>query len=84
MESCDDELKKFEADGAEPVAGDKLNRLRRTRRNSHLVQHLRVRLACNPAAWRPRPQRQWGYLVPALVGSGYRVILIDSRSHGAD
>jgi pimeloyl-ACP methyl ester carboxylesterase len=24
----------------------------------------------------------WGYQVPALVGSGYRVIVIDSRGHG--
>jgi pimeloyl-ACP methyl ester carboxylesterase len=24
----------------------------------------------------------WGYQVPALVGSGYRVVLIDSRGHG--
>ena len=24
----------------------------------------------------------WGYQVPALLGSGYRVILIDSRGHG--
>ena len=24
----------------------------------------------------------WGYQVPALVASGYRVVLIDSRGHG--
>ncbi len=24
----------------------------------------------------------WGYQVPALIGSGYRVIVIDSRGHG--
>ena len=24
----------------------------------------------------------WGYQVPALVHSGYRVVLIDSRGHG--
>src|SRR5580692_10077652 len=24
----------------------------------------------------------WGYQVPALVGSGYRAVVIDSRGHG--
>jgi len=25
----------------------------------------------------------WGYQVPALVGSGYRAVVIDSRGHAA-
>ncbi|MFX5693188.1 alpha/beta fold hydrolase, partial [Acinetobacter baumannii] len=28
------------------------------------------------------PSGNWGYQVPALVGAGHRVVLIDSRGHG--
>jgi pimeloyl-ACP methyl ester carboxylesterase len=30
----------------------------------------------------PGHSGNWGYQVPALVGSGYRAVLIDSRGHG--
>ena len=36
----------------------------------------------DPAAWRPRARGNWGYQVPAVIASGYRAVLIDSRGHG--
>ena len=38
--------------------------------------------ACDPAARGLGHSGNWGYQVPALVSSGYRAVLIDSRGHG--
>jgi pimeloyl-ACP methyl ester carboxylesterase len=82
MGGFDDDLRKFEADGAPalPVAGDQgyvENDGARIWYASHgsgaavILLHGGVGHSGN-----------WGYQVPALVGSGYRAVLIDSRGHG--
>ena len=82
MEVFDDDLIKFEADGAAmlPVANDQ-----------GYVEHegARIRYATYGSG---SPvillhgglghSGNWGYQVPPLVSSGYRVVLIDSRGHG--
>jgi pimeloyl-ACP methyl ester carboxylesterase len=82
MESYDDDLKNFEAHGAArlPVTSDR-----------GYVDHdgARIWYATNGSG---SPvillhgglghSGNWGYQVPALVSSGYRTVLIDSRGHG--
>lgn len=82
MEIYDDGLEKFEADGAAPlpVANDQ----------GH-VEHENARI-WNATYGAGLPvillhgglghSGNWGYQVPALVKSGYRAVLIDSRGHG--
>jgi pimeloyl-ACP methyl ester carboxylesterase len=78
----DDDLRKFEAEGAAPlpVANDQ-----------GYVEHEGARIwfatyGSGPAVILLHGGLghggNWGYQVPALVGSGYRVVLIDSRGHG--
>jgi pimeloyl-ACP methyl ester carboxylesterase len=88
MEFQDDELRKFEADGAAPlpVADDQ-----------GYVEHDGARIwystysAGSAAGTGPAVillhgglghSGNWGYQVLALVASGYRAVLIDSRGHG--
>jgi pimeloyl-ACP methyl ester carboxylesterase len=82
MESNDDDLRKFEADGAEalPSASDQ-----------GYVKHDGVRIwYATYGSGSPvillhgglGHGGNWGYQVPALVRSGYRAVLIDSRGHG--
>jgi pimeloyl-ACP methyl ester carboxylesterase len=82
METHDDELLKFEAEGALPLPdtddqGYMKNdgaRIWYTAYGSGspvILLHGGMGNSGN-----------WGYQVPALVGSGYRTILIDSRGHG--
>lgn len=82
MEAYDDDLIRFEVDGAAPlpVANDQ-----------GYVEHqgARIRYATYGSG---SPvillhgglghSGNWGYQVPALIGSGYRAVLIDSRGHG--
>ncbi len=82
MEAYDDELIRFEAEGAAPlpVAVDR-----------DYVEHDGARIwFATYGAGLPvillhgglGHSGNWGYQVPALLSSGYRVILIDSRGHG--
>lgn len=82
METYDDELAKFAADGAAPLP---------VTANQGYVEHDGARIWY--AAYGSGPpvillhgglghSGNWGYQVPALVRRGYRAILIDSRGHG--
>jgi pimeloyl-ACP methyl ester carboxylesterase len=82
MEVYDDDLKRFEADGAAPLpVTDKQG----------YITHDRARIWY--AAYGSGPpvillhgglgnSGNWGYQVPALVKRGYQTIVIDSRGHG--
>jgi pimeloyl-ACP methyl ester carboxylesterase len=82
MEVYDDELRKFEAEGAAapPVANDQ-----------GYIEHEGARIWY--AAYGSGPavillhgglghSGNWGYQVPALIKNGYHAVLIDSRGHG--
>jgi pimeloyl-ACP methyl ester carboxylesterase len=82
VEVYDDDLRKFEADGAAPLpaAGDQ-----------GYVEHEGARIwYATYGSGSPvillhgglGHGGNWGYQVPALVTSGYRAVLIDSRGHG--
>jgi pimeloyl-ACP methyl ester carboxylesterase len=78
----DDDLKKFEADGALPLP--------LTDHQGHVENNgARIWYTCYGSG----PEAillhggfghsgNWGYQVPALVQNGYRAVLIDSRGHG--
>jgi pimeloyl-ACP methyl ester carboxylesterase len=78
----DDDLRTFEADGAEALPAAS---------RQGYVEHDGARIWFSEYG-RGAPvimlhgglghSGNWGYQVPALVGSGYRVLLIDSRGHG--
>src|SRR5688572_17131547 len=82
VETCDDDLSRFEADGAPPLPATN---------DQGSVEHdgARIRYATYGSG---SPVillhgglghgGNWGYQVPALVRSGYRAVLIDSRGHG--
>jgi pimeloyl-ACP methyl ester carboxylesterase len=82
MDSFDDDLREFEARGAAPLPEPG---------EQGYVEHegARIRYATYGSG---SPvillhgglghSGNWGYQVPALVGSGYRAVLIDSRGHG--
>jgi len=82
MEICDDELRKFEADGALPLP---------TADHQGYVEHDGAQI-WYAAYGSGLPivllhgglghSGNWGYQVPALIGSGYRAVVIDSRGHG--
>ena len=82
MESYDDDLKNFEARGALPLPvtsnqgyvdhdGARIWHATYGSGSPVILLHGGLGHSCN-----------WGYQVPALVGSGHRVVLIDSRGHG--
>jgi pimeloyl-ACP methyl ester carboxylesterase len=82
MEAYDDELRKFEADGAVPLPD--ANR-------EGYVEHDGARIwyttygAGSPVVLLHGGLGHggnWGYQIPALVKSGYCAIVIDSRGHG--
>ena len=82
MKVYDDELKKFEADGAAPLPATN---------DQGYVEHEGARIwYATYGAGSPvillhgglGHSGNWGYQVPALVRSGYRAVLIDSRGHG--
>lgn len=82
METYDDDLRKFEADGA-PVLS--------VANDQGYVEHDGARI-WYAAYGSGAPvvmlhgglghSGNWGYQVPALIKSGYRAVLIDSRGHG--
>ncbi|MCU1261539.1 MAG: alpha/beta hydrolase fold protein [Bryobacterales bacterium] len=80
--SYDDELRKFEAEGAAPLP---------VTDDQGYVEHEGARIwyavygAGSPVILLHGGlghSGNWGYQVPALVRSGYRAVLIDSRGHG--
>ena len=82
MEVCDDELRKFEADGAAPLPAasdqgyieqDGARIWYSTYGSGSPVILLHGGLGHSG---------NWGYQVLALIQSGYRAVLIDSRGHG--
>jgi pimeloyl-ACP methyl ester carboxylesterase len=82
MELYDDDLKNFEAHGAAPLPATS---------DQGYVDHDGARIwYATYGAGSPvillhgglGHSGNWGYQVPALVGSGYRALLIDSRGHG--
>ena len=82
MEKCDDDLSRFEADGAAPLP---------ITEGQGYVEHDNARIwyatygSCSPLILLHGGlghSGNWGYQIPALVRSGYRAVLIDSRGHG--
>jgi pimeloyl-ACP methyl ester carboxylesterase len=82
MEVRDDDLEKFEVDGALPLS---------TPKEQGYIEHDGARIWYAVHGSGPPVvmlhgglghSGNWGYQVPALVDSGYSAILIDSRGHG--
>jgi len=82
MEVCDDELRRFEAEGAAPLSAAE---------KQGYVEHDEARIwyavyGAGPAVILLHGglghSGNWGYQVPPLVESGYRAVVIDSRGHG--
>jgi pimeloyl-ACP methyl ester carboxylesterase len=82
MEICDDDLSRFEADGAAPLPATS---------DQGYVENEGARIwYATYGSGLPvimlhgglGHSGNWGYQVPALIESGYRVVLIDSRGHG--
>ena len=82
MEAHDDDLSKFEAGGAEPLPAAN---------DQGYVEHEGARIwYATYGSGSPEillhgglgHSGNWGHQVPALVRSGYRAVLIDSRGHG--
>jgi len=82
MEIYDDDLSRFEADGAAPLL---------VTDDQGYIEHDGARI-WYAAFGSGQPvillhgglghSGNWGYQVPALVGNGYRAVVIDSRGHG--
>jgi len=82
METYDDDLSRFEANGAAPLP---------VTNDQDYVEHDSARIWYATYGSGPPVillhgglghSGNWGYQVPALVRSGYRAVLIDSRGHG--
>jgi pimeloyl-ACP methyl ester carboxylesterase len=82
METYDDDLIRFEANGAEPLP---------VSYNQGYIEHDRAKIwYATYGSGSPvillhgglGHSGNWGYQVPALVKSGYRAVVIDSRGHG--
>jgi pimeloyl-ACP methyl ester carboxylesterase len=82
MEFQDDDLTKFEAEGAAPLPVSE---------TQGYVENEGARIWYSSYGSGPAVillhgglghSGNWGYQVPALLDSGYRVVLIDSRGHG--
>ena len=82
MEKYDDDLSRFEADGAAPLP---------ITEGQGYVEHDNARIwYATYGSGSPvillhgglGHSGNWGYQIPALVRSGYRAVLIDSRGHG--
>ena len=82
MDVHDDELRKFEAEGAAPLPAPN---------DQGYIEHQGARIWYSTfGSGSPvillhgglGHSGNWGYQVPALVGSGYHAVLIDSRGHG--
>jgi pimeloyl-ACP methyl ester carboxylesterase len=82
METCDDDLTKFESEGVAPLP---------LARDEGYIDHGGARIWY--ATFGSGPPvillhgglghcGNWGFQVPALLGNGYKVVVIDSRGHG--
>jgi pimeloyl-ACP methyl ester carboxylesterase len=82
MEAHDDELRKFEASGAEPlpVADD----LGYVENDGARIWHSAYGIGAPVILLHGGLGHggNWGYQVPALIANGNRVVVIDSRGHG--
>jgi pimeloyl-ACP methyl ester carboxylesterase len=82
MEAHDDDLRKFEASGAPPLpAANEQGYVEHEGSRIHYTTYgsgLPVIMLHGGLGH----SGNWGYQVPALVGGGYRPVLIDSRGHG--
>jgi len=83
MEDYDDDLVRFEAEGAAPLPDTE---------NQGYVEHdgARIWYAAYGSGWPVillhgglGNSGNWGYQVPALTEGGYRAVVIDSRGHGS-
>jgi pimeloyl-ACP methyl ester carboxylesterase len=82
MKACDDELRRFEANGATPLpvtddSGSIENDGARIWYSTYGVGAPVVLLHGGLGH-----SGNWGYQVPALIENGYRAVVIDSRGHG--
>src|ERR1700682_6329881 len=82
MDVRDDELRKFEAEGAAPLPAPN---------GQGYIEHEGARIWYSTyGSGSPvillhgglGHSGNWGYQVPALVNAGYRAVLVDSRGHG--
>src|ERR1700761_375395 len=82
MEAYDDDLRKFEANGAAPLP---------IAEHHSYVEHEGARIWYSTyGSGLPvillhgglGHSGNWGYQVPALLGAGHRVVVVDSRGHG--
>src|SRR6266705_40864 len=82
MDVRDDELRKFEAEGAAPLP---------VPNDQGYIENEGARIWYSSYSSGPPVillhgglghSGNWGYQVPALISAGYRVALIDSRGHG--
>jgi pimeloyl-ACP methyl ester carboxylesterase len=82
MERYDDDLSRFEAEGAAPLP---------VTQDQGYVEHDGARIWYATYGSGPPVillhgglghSGNWGYQVPALVGGGYRAVVVDSRGHG--
>ena len=82
MEIQDDDLRRFEAEGAAPLP---------VTQDSGYVEHEGARIwYTSHGSGAPvvllhsglGHSGNWGYQVPALVSAGYQAVLVDSRGHG--
>src|SRR6266542_6216437 len=82
METYDDDLSRFEAHGAAPLPPSS---------DQGYVEHDGAQIWYATYGSGPPVillhgglghSGNWGYQVPALIGSGYRAVVIDSRGHG--
>src|ERR1700733_5331698 len=82
MNVYDDDLRRFEADGAAPLSAAN---------HQGYVENEGARIWFSTYGSGPTVvllhgglghSGNWGYQVPALVRSGYRAVVIDSRGHG--
>src|SRR5688572_29652263 len=82
METYDDDLAHFEAEGAAPLGNTD---------EQGYIEHEGARIWYTTYGVGPAVillhgglghAGNWGYQVPALVSNGYRAVLIDSRGHG--
>jgi pimeloyl-ACP methyl ester carboxylesterase len=82
METYDDDLSRFEAEGAEPlpVTNDQSTIENNGARIWYATYGLGKPVILLHGGL--GHSGNWGYQVPALIRSGYRAILIDSRGHG--
>ncbi|MBD2869105.1 alpha/beta fold hydrolase [Paenibacillus arenilitoris] len=82
METYDDDLYKFEAEGAAPLP-DKMDQGWLERDGARIWY---ATYGSGPAVILLHGglghSGNWGYQVPSLVRSGYRAVLVDSRGHG--